>query len=363
MILNKYRTEKDISACGLFGFINEDGKRQNGEIARKAMALMRERSNGLGGGFAAYGIYPEYDDLYAFHVMYDDEKSKERTEEFLSKNFIIGKDEKMPHRHVNAIKTHPLLWRYFLKVKEHKQDLAEIEEKDFVVKTVMQVNSVLEGAYIFSSGKNMGIFKAVGYPEDVADFFKIEDYHGYIWTAHGRFPTNTPGWWGGAHPFGLLNWSVVHNGEISSYGANKRYLEMFGYKCTLMTDTEVVAYLADLLMRKHQISIEKACSVLAPRFWKDIEGMSEKEKKEHTLLRQYYGSAMLNGPFAVLIANEKNLIGVNDRIKLRPLVAARRKSTLYIASEESAILEVCEKPDKVWHPKAGIPTIGTLKDK
>ena len=29
---------------------------------------MRDRSNGLGGGFAAYGIYPEYKDFYALHV-------------------------------------------------------------------------------------------------------------------------------------------------------------------------------------------------------------------------------------------------------------------------------------------------------
>ena len=45
----------------------------------------------------------------------------------------------------------------------------------------------------------MGVFKAVGYPEDVGDFYRLEDYKGYCWTAHGRYPTNTPGWWGGAH--------------------------------------------------------------------------------------------------------------------------------------------------------------------
>ena len=43
-------------------------------------------------------------------------------------------------------------------------------------------------------------------------------------------PTNTPGWWGGAHPFALLDYSVVHNGEISSYDANRRCMEMFGYQ-------------------------------------------------------------------------------------------------------------------------------------
>ena len=51
----------------------------------------------------------------------------------------------------------------------------------------------------------MGVFKAVGYPEDVGAFYRLEEYAGYCWTAHGRYPTNTPGWWGGAHPFALLD--------------------------------------------------------------------------------------------------------------------------------------------------------------
>ena len=33
---------------------------------------MHDRSNGLGGGFAGYGIYPEYRDFYAFHIFFDD---------------------------------------------------------------------------------------------------------------------------------------------------------------------------------------------------------------------------------------------------------------------------------------------------
>lgn len=89
----------------------------------------------------------------------------------------------------------------------------------------------------------MGCFKAVGYPEDVGEFYMLDQYEAYIWTAHGRFPTNTPGWWGGAHPFNILDWSIVHNGEISSYDTNRRYIEQFGYICTMQTDTEVITYL------------------------------------------------------------------------------------------------------------------------
>ena len=113
-----------------------------------------------------------------------------------------------------------------------------MDEEEYTVQCVMKVNQNIEGAFIFSSGKNMGCFKAVGYPEDVGEFYRLDLYDGWCWTAHGRYPTNTPGWWGGAHPFALLDYSVVHNGEISSYDTNRRYAEMLGYKCSLLTDTE-----------------------------------------------------------------------------------------------------------------------------
>jgi len=106
-------------------------------------------------------------------------------------------------------------WRYFFKPSEELMAGRMTSEDDVVTYIVMEVNSNVKGATIFSSGKNMGVFKASGWAEEVADFYRIQDYKGYIWLAHNRYPTNSPGWWGGAHPFNLLNWSVVHNGEIN----------------------------------------------------------------------------------------------------------------------------------------------------
>ena len=37
-------------------------------FVRDIEKIMHDRSNGLGGGFAGYGIYPEYAEQYAFHV-------------------------------------------------------------------------------------------------------------------------------------------------------------------------------------------------------------------------------------------------------------------------------------------------------
>ena len=68
---------------------------------------------------------------------------------------------------------------------------------------------------------------------------------------------------GGAHPFALLDYSVVHNGEISSYDANRRFIEMFGYRCTLLTDTEVITYIIDYLVRQQGLTMEEASNVMA----------------------------------------------------------------------------------------------------
>ncbi len=353
--------EKDISGCSLTGFICEDGRRVSGETIIRSIALMNERSNGLGGGFAGYGIYPDMKDLYALHLMFDDLQAKEEAEKVLNGSLLVELQEKIPTRKTKGIHNPPLLMRYFVRVDEQRLYEMDISEEDYIIEIVMKINTSIKGAYVFSSGKNMGAFKAVGFPDDVGRFYRLEEYEGYIWIAHGRFPTNTPGWWGGAHPFTLLDFAVVHNGEISSYGINKRYLEMFGYRCTLMTDTEVMAYLFDLLLRRHHLPVEIACMAMAPPTWREID-RRDGDMEIARALRIIYGSVLVNGPFAILLGHKRGLIGLNDRLKLRPLVAARKDNTLYIASEESGIREICPSPDRVWAPKAGEPVVGWLKE-
>jgi glutamate synthase domain-containing protein 1 len=233
-------------------------------------------------------------------------------------------------------------------------------EREYVVGKVMEVNTAGQGAYIYSSGKNIGVFKGVGHPGPIAEYFGIEGYSGYIWTAHSRFPTNTPGWWGGAHPFGILDWTVVHNGEISSYGTNRRYLEMQGYHCTMHTDTEVIAYAADSLMRRHNLPIEIAAKIMSPPLWVEIERMQPEEQLLHRTLRRVYSDMLVNGPFTVIIAHEGEMIGLTDRIRLRPLTAAVGGDRLYLSSEEASIRLVSPQLDRVWTPLGGEPIVGRL---
>lgn len=358
---------KEICACSIFGAMNRDGERFTGEGVIKAIANMRVRGNGLGGGFAIYGIYPMYRDYYAFHLMFTGKGKEEQRsaklefETFLGCHFDIIYDEEIPHDDSLWIRDPPITWRYFVIPNKKNEETAFLDD-DFVVAKVMEINTKIDNAYVFSSGRDMGCFKGVGFPEEIAEYFMLDKlYRGHIWTAHGRFPTNTQAWWGGAHPFGLLNNTVVHNGEISSYGTNRRYLEMYGYACTLQTDTEVICYAVDLLMRKQKLPIEIVSKILAPQIWNAIDRMEERERKLMTTLRMVYGPLLMNGPFAIIIGQNDKMIGLTDRIRLRPLTAATKGSLFYLSSEEAAIRLISPELDAVWTPNGGEPVVGELR--
>ena len=351
--------EKEISACSIFGAMNMEKERFTGEGVIKAMANMHLRGNGLGGGFAIYGLYPEYDYYYALHIMFRNEDAKKETDALLSRGFDVVHDEEIPCDDRANVSDPPLVWRYFVAPDKKGKDKL-LSDDDYVVQEVMDINLRIENAYVFSSGKNMGVFKGVGYPEDVAEYFQLDNYKGYIWTAHGRFPTNTQGWWGGAHPFSILDWTVVHNGEISSYGTNRRYLEMRGYHCTLHTDSEVMAYAVDLLMRRQKLPMSIVAKILATPVWDKIDAERDSERNLLTTLRMVYAPLLMNGPFTVIIAHQGEMIGLTDRIRLRPLTAGIREDMLYLSSEEAAMRLASPSLDKVWTPNGGEPVIGRL---
>ena len=350
------------SGCAIAAVISKDGKRITGRKIMDAMKPMHDRSNGLGGGFAAYGIYPEYKEFYALHLFYDARATRKNCEVFLKERFEIVKSEIIPTRKIPAITDEPIIWRYFVAPLRSQLSAYQLDEKEFVARTVMKINTEMPGAYVFSSGKNMGTFKAVGFPEDVGEFYKLEEYEGYSWTAHGRYPTNTPGWWGGAHPFTLLDYSIVHNGEISSYDANRRFIEMFGYKCNLQTDTEVITYIMDYLLRRQGLTLEEAASVIAAPFWSTIQGKAEPERQRLSWLRTVFPSLLITGPFSIILGFDGGLMALNDRLKLRSMVVGEKDDKVFIASEEAAIRAMEPDADNIWAPAGGEPVIINVKD-
>lgn len=351
------------SGCAIAAVISREGKRFTGELICNAMRPMHERSNGLGGGFAGYGIYPEWREFYALHLFFDCRTTRKTCEAFLKESFEIVHAERIPTRKIPAITDEPMIWRYFVAPFPSVLASLQLDENAFVARICMKINTEMEGAYIFSSGKNMGTFKAVGYPEDVGEFYRLEEYEGYSWTAHGRYPTNTPGWWGGAHPFTLLDYSVVHNGEISSYDANRRFIEMFGYKCTLQTDTEVITYLLDYLIRVQGLTMEEAANVIAAPFWSTIQGERDPERQRRLAwLRTVFPSLLVTGPFSIVLGFTGGIMALNDRLKLRSMVVGEKDDRVFIASEEAAIRTMEPDAEQIWAPAGGEPVIVNVRE-
>ena len=343
------------SGCAISAVISREGRRMTGEDIIRSMVPMHDRSNGLGGGFAAYGIYPEHREEYAFHIFFDDNTTRRECEAMLKEGFELVDAELIPIRIIPEITDIPHIWRYFVRPLNSVLARLQLDEKEFVARTVMDINTKLKGAYVFSSGKNMGTFKAVGYPEDVGRFYRLEEYEGYSWTAHGRYPTNTPGWWGGAHPFSLLDWSIVHNGEISSYDANRRCIEMYGYKCNLQTDTEVITYIADYLLRRQGLTLEEMASVIAAPFWSTIRTREPAAARQLTYLRTIYPSLLITGPFSIIL-------GFNGGLMARSMVTAEKDDKVFIASEEAAIRVMAPDAENLYAPMGGEPFIVKVKE-
>ena len=349
------------SGCAVSGIFSRSGKRFSGETIIQSIALMHDRSNGLGGGFAGYGIYPEYKQYYALHLFYDDAKAKAACEAFLERHFDIINLSKIPTQKTPAIQNEPMIWRYFAQPLPTRLADSQLDEDTFVMRCSFRINTGIDGAYIFSCGKNMGIFKAVGYPEDVGRFYNLSQYEGYLWTAHGRYPTNTPGWWGGAHPFGLLSCSIVHNGEISSYDANRRFIETHGYPCTLQTDTEVITYVFDYLHRRKGLTFSEIADVIAAPFWELMDDLSPREREQKLFLRKRFGSLLITGPFSIIVGFEGGMMVLGDRLKLRSMVIAEKGDMVYASSEESAIRIIEPEPNRIYRPDGGVPHIFRLE--
>jgi glutamate synthase domain-containing protein 1 len=361
--------EYQMGGCGIAGCIAFHGKTITGEGIGRMLSTMGERENGLGAGYACYGLFPDHRDDYCLQFFFDDEAAKQKVEELLAEHTSISKEEKVYTRPVKSLRPpYPLIWRYFLQPRTDVpwNGTKGLPEDDYIINLAMHVNSDIDGAMCISSGKDMAVFKGNGFSYEIADFYDIGRYRGNMWISHSRFPTNSPAWWAGAHPLSILDWGVCHNGEITSYGVNRKLVEMAGYKCTVLTDTEVVAYMWDMLVRKHGLPIADAAFAMAPWTYEEINTLDEQSRKLATWTRIAYKEAFLNGPFSILVGRSRpdiTLIALADRKKLRPMLVGRSpdEETIYCASEECAI-RVVEPDAYTWTPNAGSPLVATVKD-
>ena len=80
------------SGCAIAAVLSREGRLMTGETIIESMKPMHDRSNGLGGGFAAYGIYPEYRDFFALHLFLEDRAARKNCEAFLRETMEIVRE-------------------------------------------------------------------------------------------------------------------------------------------------------------------------------------------------------------------------------------------------------------------------------
>jgi glutamate synthase domain-containing protein 1 len=263
----------------------------------------------------------------------------------------------------------PDVWRYFVRARtdkltqfaleSHLEDLApRALEDEFVYQTSFELNSRYyaslgeKQAFVLSHGRDMMVFKIVGYAEQAAAYYKLNDLHAHVWIAHQRYPTKGRVWHpGGAHPFIGLNEALVHNGDFANYHATCSYLRQRNIVPLFLTDTEVSVLLFDLWDRVYKYPLEVIIEALAPTTDRDFTQLPPEKQSLYRAIQQTHMQASPDGPWFFIIARSQpdagisQLLGITDTSMLRPQVFALSETVEgddklqigLIASEKQAI--------------------------
>ena len=187
---------------------------------------------------------------------------------------------------------------------------------------------IYKGVWVLQASRYLEIWKGIGWPYSVAEAYGLWGLTKKAWLGHTRYPTNSPGFkpWL-AHPFSYRETVIVHNGDLSSYGANKRYVEaVLGIENFTGNDSEVIAYIMQLLFD---------------------DGYTAEDVVEAVINGSKTPWIKLDGPFAVAFIHGTSkgpIFGAFvDKHHLRPLYVALNDDVVYVASEAGAIKAVDPK--------------------
>jgi len=342
--------------CGIFGIIRKPGAPKIGnQVALSGLACIKYRGSNLGAGYACFDS--SKNETLKIKSFINSENASHLITTKLSEYLgdPLFSNESRTKVQPDGTKILTLEFRYS-KDLESGIDLIVDE-----INSALLSNSNVDGR-IFSYGRYVEVFKEVGFPLEVAQMFGLDrndQISGDMWIAHTRQPTNSPGsspiW---SHPFCTLDCAIVHNGDISSFGANLELLGSMGFKSHVGTDSEVISGLLNFLVRKEGLSVSDAATVLTNPFEENANKLQEG-------ILSKYKAARLDGPFAVVAGyvdeNDSYLVALIDRSKFRPIVIGEDKDYFYVASEENQI-RILSPDAKVWTPQPGSFFIASLKN-
>ncbi len=416
---NHYTWNKSAEegGCGVTGFIASIPV--SGRHIFEPSVQMHNRGNGKGGGIAAVGLSAEslgvsqdvLDTHYLVQVALLDPTARPEVEKTsIAPFFDVHKSEKIPtlddHREIEGLEVRPPdVWRYFVRVKKdvlerfmadnHFQDMDPLKAEDeFIYQNTYRLNQTFyaslgeQKAFVLSHGRNVMILKIVGYAEQVAQYYLLEDFKAHGWIAHQRYPTKGRVWHpGGAHPFIGLDEALVHNGDFANYHAVSEYLKQNNIYPQFLTDTEVSVLLLDLLNRTYGYPMEYIIEAMAPTTEHDFDLLPADKQHIYRYIQSSHIHGSPDGPWFFIIARNHpyehyfQLIGITDTAMLRPQVFALQQGEVQIGlicSEKQAIDATLQSlaaeddrfspiADIYWNARGGSATDGgsfifTVKD-
>ena len=395
--------DAEEGGCGVTGFACSIPV--GGKHIFEPSRLMHNRGNGKGGGIAAAGLVAEdlgvsqevLDDYYLIHVALLDPTVRQSMEEqFISPHMEVAADHQLPtvddYRDIEGLEIRPPdVWRYCVRIKpdilaafaekNKLEDMAPRKvEDEFIWQNTVALNRACydtlgdKKAFVLSHGRNMMILKIVGYAEQVAQYYKLDDVKAHVWIAHQRYPTKGRVWHpAGAHPFMGLDEALVHNGDFANYFSVAEYLRQKNIYPHFHTDTEVSVLVFDLLNRIYGYPLEYIIESLAPTTEMDFDQLPEDKQKIYHLLQGMHIHGSPDGPWFFIIARNNyyekqfQLIGITDTAMLRPQVFAFHDGEVQvglICSEKQAIdatlvslseedNRICSVADKYWNARGG----------
>ncbi|MBN2402233.1 MAG: glutamate synthase [Spirochaetes bacterium] len=406
--VSREELETGEGGCGVTGFACNIPV--SGKHIFEPSIQMHNRGNGKGGGLAAVGLSPgklgvdrkTLDEDFLLQVAILDESFTGEMESRYIKPFFRVDHEAYvetidDYRDIKGLEVKPpQVKRYFVRVKpevlsafrkERRLEMLGMDrtEEEFIYQNSYKLNYAMysaitdKKAFILSHGRNMMILKIVGYAEQVAQYYKLENFDAHIWIAHQRYPTKGRMWHpGGAHPFIGLDEALVHNGDFANYYSISEYLKQRNVFPLFLTDTEVSILVFDLLNRIYGYPLEYIIEAFAPTSEMDFDNLPDEKKQIYRQIQNTHIHGSPDGPWFFIIArtdvknSQYQLIGITDTAMLRPQVFALQKGEVeigLICSEKQAIdatLESLAKEDKrfgivadnYWNARGGSYTDG-----
>ncbi len=412
-----WKKSAEEGGCGVTGFIASIPV--SGRHIFEPSVQMHNRGNGKGGGIAAVGLSADslgvsqevLDTHYLMQVALLDAKVRPEVEKTnIAPFFDVHKAEKIPtlddYREIEGLEVRPPdVWRYFVRVKKDVlsrfidenalQDMNPLKAEDeFICQNTFRLNQTYyaslgeQKAFVLSHGRNVMILKIVGYAEQVAQYYLLEDFKAHGWIAHQRYPTKGRVWHpGGAHPFIGMDEALVHNGDFANYHAVSEYLKQNNIFPQFLTDTEVSVLLLDLLNRTYGYPMEYIIEAMAPTTEHDFDLLPAEKQDVYRYIQSNHMHGSPDGPWFFIIARNNpyehyfQLIGITDTAMLRPQVFALQQGEVQIGlvcSEKQAIDATLQSlaaedsrfspiADTYWNARGGSATDGgsfifTVKD-